>query len=93
MLGPELGILAGALLVGVISNAYARLLNRPASVAGVPGMLLLVPGAIGFHSFAAFTRLDTLAGIELAFQMILVAMALVAGLLLANVALPPRKAL
>lgn len=93
MLGAELGVCAGALLVGLLGNSYARLLNRPAVVASVPGILLLVPGAIGFHSVAAFAAHDAVEGVELAFQMILVAMALVAGLLLANVALPPRKAL
>lgn len=93
LLGAELGVCAGALLVGLLGNAYARLLNRPAVVASVPGILLLVPGAIGFHSVAAFAAHDAVAGIELAFAMMLVAMALVAGLLLANVALPPRKAL
>lgn len=93
LLGSELGILTGALLVGLIGNAYARLLNRPAVVAALPGILLLVPGAIGFRSFSAFSTQNAVAGVELAFQMILVAMALVAGLLLANVALPPRKAL
>ena len=84
---------AGAFVVGLLGNAYARLLNRPAVVAAVPGILLLVPGAIGFRSITAFTTHDAVEGIELAFQMLLVAMALVAGLLLANVALPPRKAL
>lgn len=92
-LGPELGVCAAAFLVGLLGNAYARTLNRPAVVAAVPGILLLVPGAIGFRSFAAFTSQDAVEGIELAFQMILVAISLVAGLLLANVALPPRKAL
>jgi len=92
-LGSEVGVSVAAFAVGVLANGYARVLNRPSVVASVPGILLLVPGAIGFRSFAAFTSHDAVAGVELAFEMMLVAVSLVAGLLLANVALPPRKAL
>lgn len=93
MLGAQLGVCIGALLVGVLSNGYARLLNRPAVVASAPGILLLVPGALGFRSMAAFSSQDAMEGITLAVDMLLVAAGLVTGLLLANVALPPRKAL
>jgi uncharacterized membrane protein YjjB (DUF3815 family) len=93
LLGPELGVGLGAFLVAVLGNVYARMLNRPAVVAAVPGILLLVPGAIGMRSVTAFTAHDAVEGIELAFTTLMVAVALVAGLLLANVAVPPRKAL
>jgi len=93
MLGAQLGVCVGALLVGMLSNGYARVFNRPAVVASAPGILLLVPGAIGFQSMAAFSSQDALEGITLAVNMMLVAAGLVTGLLLANVALPPRKAL
>ena len=93
MLGAQLGVCVGALLVGMLSNGYARLLNRPAVVASAPGILLLVPGAIGYRSMAAFSSHDAVEGITLAVDMLLVAAGLVTGLLLANVALPPRKAL
>ncbi len=92
-LGPEVGVCVAAFGVGILSNAYARVLDRPSVVASVPGILLLVPGAIGFRSFTAFTSHDAVAGVEQAFEMILIAVSLVAGLLLANVVLPPRKAL
>jgi uncharacterized membrane protein YjjP (DUF1212 family) len=93
LLGPEFGVCLGALLVGTGSNLYARLLNRPSAVPLVPGIMLLVPGSIGFGSIARFLEKDIVTGVETAFKMILVAVALVTGLLLANVALPPRKAL
>ncbi|MEZ6242992.1 MAG: threonine/serine exporter family protein [Phycisphaerales bacterium] len=92
-LGSEVGVCVAAFAVGMLANGYARTLNRPSVVASVPGILLLVPGAIGFQSFSAFTSHDAVEGVQLAFEMILVAVSLVAGLLLANVALPPRKAL
>ncbi len=93
LLGAQLGVFVGALLLSLVSNGYARVLNRPAVVASAPGILMLVPGAIGFRSMTAFSGHDALGGVALAVEMILVAAALVTGTLLANVALPPRKAL
>jgi uncharacterized membrane protein YjjP (DUF1212 family) len=88
-LGPELGPFLGALAVGLWGNAYARLRERPSAVAVVPGLLLLVPGSLGFHSFSSLLGRDTLPGVESAFRMALGAVSLVTGLLFANVLLPP----
>ncbi|MEZ6212310.1 MAG: threonine/serine exporter family protein [Phycisphaerales bacterium] len=93
LLGPEVGVWVAALLVGLFANGYARVTNRPSAVAMLPGIILLVPGSVGFRSFDALLKHDVLAGINSAFGMILVAVSLVAGLLIANVALPPRKVL
>ena len=92
-LGPQLGAFVGAVAVGAGSNLYARFLDRPAAITQVPGILFLVPGSIGFKSLAALLESDVVSGIETAFRMTLVAIALVAGLLVANVVVPPRKAL
>ncbi len=90
-LGAELGALVGALLVGAGSNLFSRLLNRPAAIIQLPGLILLVPGSIGFRSIAALLEGEILFGVETAFEMTLVAVALVTGLLLANVLVPPRR--
>ncbi|MCB9838930.1 MAG: threonine/serine exporter family protein [Phycisphaeraceae bacterium] len=92
-LGPGLGACIGAFLVGATSNACARILNRPAAVMTAPGILLLVPGSIGFRSVASLLNHDVIAGVETAFGMLMVAAAIVTGLLLANVVVPPRRAL
>ena len=92
-LGPELGVFAAALIVGAASNLYSRLANRPAAVPTLPGVMLLVPGGVGFLSFASLLERDVITGIETAFTMFLVAAGLVAGLLVAQVAVPPRKSL
>ena len=92
-LGPQLGALVGAILVGLAGNAHARLFDRPSAVTQVPGLMLLVPGSLGFRSVAALLENDTLSGVQTAFSMILVAVGLVVGLLLANVILPPRRTL
>lgn len=80
-----------ALLVGLFANGYARVTNRPSAVAMLPGIILLVPGSVGFRSFDALLKHDVLAGINSAFGMILVAVSLVAGLLIANVAAPAEE--
>lgn len=92
-LGPELGVFVGALLVGVASNLYARFLNRPATVTLVPGILLLVPGSIGFRSLASLLDREVVLGVETAFRMGLVAVALVAGILVSNIVAPPKRTL
>jgi uncharacterized membrane protein YjjB (DUF3815 family) len=93
MLGPELGVSLGAFLVGTLSNLYSRLADRPAAIPAMPGMMLLVPGSIGFRSLDWLLREDVVSGIDAGFTVMLVAVSLVAGLLFANVAVPARKAL
>jgi uncharacterized membrane protein YjjP (DUF1212 family) len=88
---PELAAFIGALSVGIASNLYALLLDRPSQVTLVPGVLLLVPGSLGFRSVSSLLEREVITGVETAFQMALIATALVAGLLVANVAVPRRK--
>jgi uncharacterized membrane protein YjjB (DUF3815 family) len=57
----------------------------------VPAMLLLVPGSIGFLSLNALMERQALAGIQTAFSMMLTAVALVAGLLIAGVIAPEPR--
>ncbi len=90
-LGVELGTFAGALAVGLASSAYEHWQHRPAAVVLVPGILLLVPGSIGFRSLTSLLERQALAGIETMFSMILTAVALVAGLLIAGVISPERR--
>lgn len=92
-LGGDLAPFLGALCVGLASNLYARVSNRPALVPLTPGILLLVPGSLGFRSLTSFLDEQALAGLGWAFQTGVVAAALVGGLLSANVLLPPRRVL
>ena len=91
--GQLLGIFFGAFCVGIASNAAARITQRPASTTRLPGLLFLVPGALGFLSITALMEGDALQGIESVFQTAMAAIALVCGLLISNAALPSRKAL
>ncbi len=92
-LGGQMGVLIGALALGVMSNAYARWLDRPAQVVQVPAVLLLVPGSMGFRAMSSLLDKDTLSGVETLFAMFVVAIAIVAGLLVANAVVSPRRSL
>ena len=92
-LGPDLGPFLGALVVGLVANTYARVVDRPALVPLTPGIFMLVPGSLGFRSLTSFLDADSSAGVAWAFQTGLVAVSLVGGLLLSNLVLPPRRVL
>lgn len=89
--GSDLGPFAGAFLVALVANAYARGLRRPAATLRIPGLLFLVPGSLGFRGLAHLLEHDPVQGIDLGFRMLLVAASLVAGLLLAGAVLPPPR--
>lgn len=91
VLGPQLGAFVGALVVGLAGNLYGLLLDRPTQIPQAPGVLILVPGSLGFRSVAALLDREVVSGVDAAFTMVLVATALVAGILLANVIVPRRK--
>lgn len=92
-LGPDVGAGVGAFALGVVSNVWTRTVNRPGIVPMTTGMLLLVPGSFGLRSLAFLLEGDVLVGVEQAFQMLLIAGALAAGLVLASTVVPVRRAL
>lgn len=89
--GVEVGAFLGAAVVGCCSNFYARITDKPAMVPVAPGLLILVPGSLGYRSLTALLNRQTIEGIEFAFGMMLVAMALVGGLLAASAIVPPKR--
>ena len=93
VLGPELGAFVGALALATASHAFARIWDRPVNMMLAPGILLLVPGSIGFLSIQSLLENDPQTAVATAFRMALVAMALAAGILVATAAVPPRRAL
>lgn len=93
LLGSQLGAFMGACALGVCGNVFARVAKRPAAIPLLPGMILLVPGSLGFSSLSKFIQRDVTSGVEAAFDVLLVAIALVTGLLLANVLVRPKRTL
>lgn len=97
--GPEVGVLGAAMAVGVASNLYARIFDKPALMMMLPGLIILVPGSLGLRSLQLFfdnsttDAVSTIAAVKSSFTVLVVGVALVVGLLLANVVMPPRKVL
>ncbi len=87
-LGSELAAFLAALTAGLLSHAIARVRSAPAAVTLVPSLLLLVPGSIGFRGLTMLIDRDITSGVEGAFRMLLLASALVAGILLATALVP-----
>jgi uncharacterized membrane protein YjjP (DUF1212 family) len=84
-MGEELGAFLGALVVGAGSNLLERFRRASAMVTQVPGLLILVPGSIGFRSVTSLLGNETVAGIDTAFHVAIIGISLAAGLLAGNV--------
>jgi len=83
--GEELGAFLGALVVSAGSNVSARFLKRSAMVTLTPGLLVLVPGSIGFRSVTSMLGQDVELGVATAFRVALIGISLAAGVLAGNV--------
>jgi uncharacterized membrane protein YjjP (DUF1212 family) len=95
--GPNLPPHAAAFLAATavcsLANVLARTTGRPAQLYHLPGMMLLVPGSLGFLSLEEMLRGTYQAGVAKGLQALLIAGGLVMGVLVANVILPPKKLL
>ncbi|GMV41206.1 MAG: hypothetical protein AMXMBFR64_29220 [Myxococcales bacterium] len=93
LLGAELGLFLATLTLGLAANVWSRALERPSAVGVVPGMILLVPGSVGYRSLTSLMQDDVVGGVQTAFTVSQMAVALAAGLLVANALVAPRRAL
>ena len=93
LFGSEFGVFLAGIIIGVVSNAYARIRNRPGALIRVPGIILLVPGSIGLKSLYFVFQRDVYQGLDTSFSLAVILISLVAGLLFGNVLLPPRRSL
>ena len=84
---------AGALIVSVVGNLATRYFSVPAATCHVPGILLLVPGSVGFQAVSALMAHDVTVGIDTAFATAASASALVGGALLGNAVAPATRSL
>lgn len=88
---PLLAPMVGGAMVGLSANAFSRRTGVPASVYAVPGIMLLVPGALGIRSLGSFMfGEDTVGALDTAIRTVFVGAAIASGLLAANALLPPR---
>jgi uncharacterized membrane protein YjjP (DUF1212 family) len=90
-LGNDAGVFFGSIAVTAASNLYARWMNRPGALVRVPGIILLVPGSVGFRSLSFVLERDVMLGIHTGITMLTVLVALVAGVLFGNLLIPARR--
>jgi uncharacterized membrane protein YjjP (DUF1212 family) len=87
------GVFLGGLLLGSLSNLYARFAHRPGAVVREPGILLLVPGSVGFRSVSFLLERNTSLGMETGLLLITLLISLVAGLMFGDLLVAPRRSL
>jgi uncharacterized membrane protein YjjP (DUF1212 family) len=89
--GFEFGVLLASMSIAILANLYGRNFKQTGALIRVPGVILLVPGTIGYHGATAFL-LDggaSLGDTSLLAMRLLIS--LVGGWLFGNTLLPPRK--
>lgn len=90
----SIGIFFGALAVGVYANLYARWMKAPASIALLQGIVILVPGSKAYIGLNAMISGEIMLNqVAIGSQVFLIFMSLIAGLIFANVLMPPRRTL
>ena len=89
--GLEFGVLLASMSIAILANLYGRIFKQTGALIRVPGIILLVPGTIGYHGATALF-LDGGANLTdttlLALRLLI---SLVGGLLFGNTLLPPRR--
>jgi uncharacterized membrane protein YjjB (DUF3815 family) len=91
--GAPFGVFLGGLLLGASANLYARYMHRPGAVVREPGIILLVPGSVGFRSVSYLFERDTTLGMDSFILLITLLISLVAGLLFGDLLVSPRRSL
>lgn len=92
-LGPELGAFIGALALGLGANIVSRRFHKPSAMMIAPGLILLVPGSIGYKSVSFLIEQNIDAGVALAMSVAMIGIAIVSGLLFANALIPAQRTL
>ncbi|MET1254889.1 threonine/serine ThrE exporter family protein [Aliikangiella maris] len=92
VLGASLGAFCGAIVIGLLAKWSSRLFLIPGAMIMMPGFIILVPGAVGYRSMMALVDKDILGGLQTAFEVAVIGIALVAGFLMSSmVPLPKDK--
>ncbi len=90
---PQFGVFLAGLAMGALSNLFTRVSRRPAALVRLPGIILLVPGSVGFLSLSLLGERDLPLGISMAVSLIGILTCLVAGLLFGDLIVPSRRIL
>jgi uncharacterized membrane protein YjjP (DUF1212 family) len=89
--GLEFGVLLASMAIAILANLYGRIFKQTGTLIRVPGVILLVPGTIGYHGATALLLEGGANLTETGLLALRLLIALVGGLLFGNTLLPPRK--
>jgi uncharacterized membrane protein YjjP (DUF1212 family) len=85
------GVFFAGMVVTAAANAYGHHFNRPGALIRVPGIILLVPGSLGFRGFNFVFERNVMLSLDTAFAVVTALIALVAGILFGNLLISPRR--
>ena len=91
--GAPFGVFLGGFVLSALANVYARVAKRPGAVIREPGIILLVPGSVGFRSMSFLVERDTVLGMDSGILLLTLLVSLVAGLLFGDLLISPRRSL
>jgi len=89
--GPQFGVFFAGMVVAAASNLFARVKNKPSALVRTPGILLLVPGSVGFRTLFFVFEGQLQQGIDTGSALMVLLTTLVAGLLFGDLLVPPRR--
>jgi uncharacterized membrane protein YjjP (DUF1212 family) len=85
------GVFFSSLVTAALANLYGRMRDRPGALVRVPGIMLLVPGSVGFRAVGFVMERDYALGVDTLVAVLSALLALVAGLLFGSLLIPPRR--
>jgi len=85
------GVFFASLAMAALANLYGRWSGRTGSLVRLPGIMLLVPGSVGFRALGMVMARDYTMGLETLIAVLSALLALTAGLLFGALLVPPRR--
>lgn len=84
-MGPVSASLLATILIGIVSQGFARLYKMPVIIFSVAGMIPLVPGGMAYNAMRQFVQQHYPQALELAMSTLMIAGAIAVGLVLSEV--------
>jgi uncharacterized membrane protein YjjB (DUF3815 family) len=83
--GPVVATFAATVVVGIVSQFFARSFKMPVIIFSVGGIITLVPGGLAYDSMRRFVEQDYTLAVEIAVRALMLSGAIAAGLVLSEV--------
>jgi uncharacterized membrane protein YjjP (DUF1212 family) len=93
LLDSNLGNLVGTIIAVVVANLWARKTGRPSAIVLIPAIVLLVSGSIGFRGLVAMAGGELMLGAQEFFQMFVVAVTILVGIMIGYMITRPEPGL